>query len=63
MKPSLHNDWRDKLPMLLLMLGPVLYLAAVLASGYEDGINIIELMGRFAEMVERPFPYAGPDIL
>ena len=55
MKPSLHNDWRDKLPMLLLMLGPVLYLAAVLASGYEDGINIIELMGRFAEMVERPF--------
>lgn len=55
MKPSLHNDWRDKLPMLLLMLGPVLYLAAVLASGYEDGMNIIELMGRFAEMVERPF--------
>ena len=55
MKPSLHNDWRDKLPMLLLMLGPVLYLAAVLASGYEDGMNIIELMGRFAEVVERPF--------
>ena len=41
--------------MLLLMLGPVLYLAAVLASGYEDGMNIIELMGRFAELVERPF--------
>ena len=55
MKPSLHNDWRDKLPMLLLMLGPVLYLAAVLASGYEDGMNIIELMGRFAKLVERPF--------
>lgn len=55
MKPSQHNDWLDKLPMLLLMLGPVLYLAAVLASGYEDGMNIIELMGRFAEMVERPF--------
>lgn len=55
MKPSQHNDWRDKLPMLLLMLGPVLYPAAVLASGYEDGMNIIELMGRFAEMVERPF--------
>ena len=55
MKPSQHNDWRDKLPMLLLMLGPVLYLAAVLASGYEDGMNIIELMGRFAELVECPF--------
>lgn len=55
MKPSQYNDWRDKLPMLLLMLGPVLYLAAVLASGYEDGMNIIELMGRFAELVERPF--------
>lgn len=55
MKPSLHNDWRDNLPMLLLMLGPVLYLAAVLASGYEDGMNIIELMGRFAALVERPF--------
>lgn len=55
MKPRQHNDWRDKLPVLLLMLGPVLYLAAILASGYEDGMNIIELMGRFAEMVERPF--------
>lgn len=60
MKPSQHNDWRDKLPMLLLMLGPVLYLAAVLASGYEDGMNIIELMGRFAEMVERPFSLRWP---
>ncbi len=42
------------LPWALLVL-PVLWLGAVLASGYEDGMNLIELLGRFAILVERPF--------
>ena len=42
------------LPWALLVL-PVLWLGAVLASGYEDGMNLIELLGRFTILVERPF--------
>lgn len=34
---------------------PVLYLAAVLAYGYEDGMTIFDLMGRFTVWMERPF--------
>lgn len=34
---------------------PVLYLAAMLAYGYEDGMNLFDLMGRFTVLMERPF--------
>ena len=34
---------------------PVLWLAAVLAYGYEDGMTVFDLMGRFIVLVERPF--------
>ena len=34
---------------------PVLYLAALLASGYEDGMTAFDLMGRFSKLLERPF--------
>ena len=34
---------------------PVLYLAALLASGYEEGMTVFDLMGRFSELLERPF--------
>ena len=34
---------------------PVLYLAALLASGYEEGMTIFDLMGRFSGLLERPF--------
>ena len=33
----------------------VLWLAALLAAGYEDGMTIFDLMGRFSTMLERPF--------
>ena len=33
---------------------PVLWLAAILAYAYEDGMNIFELMGRFSQAVEYP---------
>ena len=34
---------------------PVLYLAALLASGYEDGMTAFDLLGRFSVLLERPF--------
>ena len=34
---------------------PVLWLSALLASGYEKGMNLIELLGRFTVSMERPF--------
>ena len=33
---------------------PVLYLAALLASGYEEGMTVFDLMGHFSELMERP---------
>ena len=33
---------------------PILYLAALLASGYEDGMTVFELMGRFSRLLEHP---------
>lgn len=33
----------------------VLWLAALLATDYEDGMTIFDLMGRFSTMLERPF--------
>ena len=48
------TDTGGVLPWALLAV-PVLWLAALLACGYEDGMNLIDLMGRFTELVERPF--------
>ena len=33
----------------------ILWLGALAACAYEDGANLIEFMGRFAEAVKRPF--------
>ena len=33
---------------------PILSLAALLASGYEDGMTVFELMGRFSRLLEHP---------
>ena len=42
------------LPWLLLSV-PVLWLAAMLAYAYEDGMTLFDLLGRFAVIAERPF--------
>lgn len=42
------------LPWALLIL-PVLWLAALMASGYEDGMTVFDLMGRFSVMLDHPF--------
>lgn len=49
-----QNNKGGVLPWALLAV-PVLWLAAILAYGYEDGMNLFDLMGRFTELVERPF--------
>lgn len=42
------------LPWVLLAV-PVLWAAAIMAYAYEDGMNLFDLMGRFAVLVEYPF--------
>lgn len=42
------------LPWVLLAV-PVLWVGAILAYGYEDGMTVFDLMGRFTVLVERPF--------
>nr|WP_326125835.1 type IV secretory system conjugative DNA transfer family protein [uncultured Oscillibacter sp.] len=42
------------LPWLLLAV-PVLWAGAALASGYQEGMTVFDLMGRFSGMLERPF--------
>ena len=42
------------LPWLLLVV-PVLWLGALAATGYEDGMTLFDLMGRFSSLLERPF--------
>ncbi len=52
MKRFNHNN--SPLPWLLLAV-PVLWMGAALASGYEEGMTIFTLMGRFSTVLERPF--------
>lgn len=43
-------------PVLWMTLAlPVLWLAALLASGYEDGMTVFDLIGRFNELLAQPF--------
>ena len=42
------------LPWVLLAV-PVLWLSAIMAYSYEDGMNLFDVMGRFTVLVERPF--------
>ncbi|MDD3921785.1 MAG: type IV secretory system conjugative DNA transfer family protein, partial [Eubacteriales bacterium] len=50
-----HSTFRSAAPMWAALTVPVLYLAAMLAYGYEDGMTIFDLMGRFTILMERPF--------
>ena len=49
-----QNNRGGVLPWALLVL-PVLWLAALLASGYEEGMTLIDLMVVFPALMERPF--------
>lgn len=39
----------------LFLVLPVLWLSALMATGYEDGMTLFDLMGRFNALLERPF--------
>lgn len=45
----------DSPVMWLLPVPFVLWLAALLATGYEDGMTVFALMGRFSALMEHPF--------
>lgn len=45
---------KGALPWVLMVI-PVLWLSALLASGYEDGMTLFDLLGRFPAMMENPF--------
>jgi type IV secretion system protein VirD4 len=45
----------DTFMLWALLAIPVLWLSAIMAYAYEDDMNIFDLMGRFAVLVERPF--------
>ncbi len=49
-----QTDDNPILPWALLAI-PVLWLSALLATGYEDGMTLFDLMGRFNLLMERPF--------
>lgn len=48
------KDWRQAAPMWAACAIPVLWLAAMLAYAYEDGMNLFDLMARFNQVMERP---------
>lgn len=55
MKQHQPNNWKSAAPVWAAFSIPVLWLAALLASGYEDGMTVFALMGRFNELLARPF--------
>lgn len=62
-----RQDHNGMLAWVLLAV-PVLWLALLLATGYEEGMTIFDLMGRFNSLLERPFsarwtPYTPKFIL
>ena len=49
-----QNSGNPFMPWVLLAI-PVLWLSAIMACAYEDGMNIFDIMGRFTVLMERPF--------
>lgn len=49
------KSFRESAPTWVAFSLVVLWLGAVAAFAYEDGMDLIDFMGRFAKVVERPF--------
>ena len=43
-----RKPFREQLPFWGLLSLPVLFLALLMAEAYEDGMNLVELMGSFS---------------
>ena len=50
-----QNDFRSAAPVWAALSPLVLWLAAIAAYAYEDGMTIFAWMGRFSQVLERPF--------
>ena len=50
-----QNDFRSAAPVWAALSLLVLWLAAIAAYAYEDGMNLFQWMGRFSQVLERPF--------
>ena len=53
-----RHDLKSALPMWALLAVPVLWMAAVAAYAYEDGMIIFDWMERFSQVVQYPFDIA-----
>ena len=49
-----QNDFRSAAPVWAALSPLVLWLAAIAAYAYEDGMNLFQWMGRFSQVLERP---------
>ena len=50
-----QNDFRSAAPVWAALSPLVLWLAAIAAYAYEDGMNLFQWMGCFSQVLERPF--------
>ena len=50
-----QNNFRSAAPVWAALSPLVLWLAAIAAYAYEDGMNLFQWMGRFSQVLERPF--------
>ena len=50
-----QNDFRSAAPVWAALSPLILWLAAIAAYAYEDGMNLFQWMGRFSQVLERPF--------
>ena len=50
-----QNDFRSAASVWAALSPLVLWLAAIAAYAYEDGMNLFQWMGRFSQVLERPF--------
>lgn len=50
-----QNDFHSAAPVWAALSLLVLWLAAIAAYAYEDGMNLFQWMGRFSQVLERPF--------
>ena len=50
-----QNDFRSAAPVWAALSPLVFWLAAIAAYAYEDGMNLFQWMGRFSQVLERPF--------
>ena len=53
-KPK-QTDFRSAALMWAALSAAVVWLAAIAAYAYEDGMNLFQWTGRFSQVLERPF--------